>query len=408
MTTKDYLTDFTVERMAQRYTMPELRSMAGGLGFEFTHSPKKATMCKVYSDFIFTQLDNILSHLSSGVLSIIDDLVSAGEGKALFVENILPVSDVFDMLMIAVLPEGDDFHSAWVVMPDELREAIGESARNLLQDEEHSKLDEKLQCLRGVIDLYGFCPIPVVFNLFFSFYSSEAHESLFGQMISCPEVASCVRYRRLDGLPDMPMLQSPYVRKALCYPDDLFRQQRKELGFCAFSHEEALSAGKLPYPVFNSPAHGELRSFLTRKGGLSESDTDRLLTDMWIQKQDFESSPMEGVKLFTGRIRLRSLSDLSQAIELAMKFTNSIPCWALKGYSSEYVQRLQPPMTRPPKVVVGPGMRKAGYTDADAQKMANAVFYGGVAEGLKYKAGRNDPCPCGSGLKFKNCHGKGN
>lgn len=22
------------------------------------------------------------------------------------------------------------------------------------------------------------------------------------------------------------------------------------------------------------------------------------------------------------------------------------------------------------------------------------------------KIGRNDPCPCGSGLKFKNCHGK--
>ena len=22
------------------------------------------------------------------------------------------------------------------------------------------------------------------------------------------------------------------------------------------------------------------------------------------------------------------------------------------------------------------------------------------------KVGRNDPCPCGSGLKFKQCHGK--
>ena len=22
------------------------------------------------------------------------------------------------------------------------------------------------------------------------------------------------------------------------------------------------------------------------------------------------------------------------------------------------------------------------------------------------KIGRNDPCPCGSGLKYKNCHGK--
>ena len=23
------------------------------------------------------------------------------------------------------------------------------------------------------------------------------------------------------------------------------------------------------------------------------------------------------------------------------------------------------------------------------------------------RVGRNDPCPCGSGLKYKNCHGKG-
>ena len=25
----------------------------------------------------------------------------------------------------------------------------------------------------------------------------------------------------------------------------------------------------------------------------------------------------------------------------------------------------------------------------------------------EYNIGRNDPCPCGSGKKFKNCHGKG-
>ena len=26
---------------------------------------------------------------------------------------------------------------------------------------------------------------------------------------------------------------------------------------------------------------------------------------------------------------------------------------------------------------------------------------------VEKKAGRNDPCPCGSGKKYKNCHGKG-
>ena len=25
---------------------------------------------------------------------------------------------------------------------------------------------------------------------------------------------------------------------------------------------------------------------------------------------------------------------------------------------------------------------------------------------VEKKAGRNDPCPCGSGKKYKNCHGK--
>ena len=25
---------------------------------------------------------------------------------------------------------------------------------------------------------------------------------------------------------------------------------------------------------------------------------------------------------------------------------------------------------------------------------------------VEKKAGRNDPCPCGSGKKFKSCHGK--
>ncbi len=24
----------------------------------------------------------------------------------------------------------------------------------------------------------------------------------------------------------------------------------------------------------------------------------------------------------------------------------------------------------------------------------------------EHKVGRNDPCPCGSGKKYKNCHGK--
>ncbi len=50
--------------------------------------------------------------------------------------------------------------------------------------------------------------------------------------------------------------------------------------------------------------------------------------------------------------------------------------------------------------------------DADAQARAEAVIAAAAAPGVQQvvnalpKVGRNDPCPCGSGKKYKQCHGR--
>jgi preprotein translocase subunit SecA len=50
--------------------------------------------------------------------------------------------------------------------------------------------------------------------------------------------------------------------------------------------------------------------------------------------------------------------------------------------------------------LVDNGQRAAAQNDTRAQQPRTPI--------LKDKMpGRNDPCPCGSGKKFKNCHGKG-
>ena len=47
-----------------------------------------------------------------------------------------------------------------------------------------------------------------------------------------------------------------------------------------------------------------------------------------------------------------------------------------------------------------PNQQAAAQTDTRSQQPHNPI--------IKDKLpGRNDPCPCGSGKKFKNCHGKG-
>ena len=62
--------------------------------------------------------------------------------------------------------------------------------------------------------------------------------------------------------------------------------------------------------------------------------------------------------------------------------------------------RRQPQYTESRTDMVDPNQRAAANHDTRAQQPSQPV----VKDKLP---GRNDPCPCGSGKKFKNCHGKG-
>jgi preprotein translocase subunit SecA len=61
----------------------------------------------------------------------------------------------------------------------------------------------------------------------------------------------------------------------------------------------------------------------------------------------------------------------------------------------------------------GPAAASAAAASATAQMVNQAMAYGDdttvatrVLADEVPKVGRNDPCPCGSGKKYKNCHGK--
>jgi preprotein translocase subunit SecA len=48
-----------------------------------------------------------------------------------------------------------------------------------------------------------------------------------------------------------------------------------------------------------------------------------------------------------------------------------------------------------------PAQRQAASARQGAPQVTAPVVNNGP------KVGRNDPCPCGSGKKYKNCHGRG-
>ena len=71
----------------------------------------------------------------------------------------------------------------------------------------------------------------------------------------------------------------------------------------------------------------------------------------------------------------------------------------------------QPARPQPPRNVQESGPASEGAAAAGGGA-ATAVAAAGTATatttGVSKKVGRNDPCPCGSGKKYKKCHGGNN
>ena len=90
---------------------------------------------------------------------------------------------------------------------------------------------------------------------------------------------------------------------------------------------------------------------------------------------------------------------------------NNTRLWSNFGHTPNETIRSRPLPKAPVEIHMGPGMMKMladGDLDLEELKkqMPGMVFQMGDAPEKGKKPGRNDPCPCGSGRKYKNCCGK--
>ena len=74
-------------------------------------------------------------------------------------------------------------------------------------------------------------------------------------------------------------------------------------------------------------------------------------------------------------------------------------------------QQAAKPLQQPLKSTPQPKLQTSRTDDITAALQANAAAREGAAPRQQQivnaqKVGRNDACPCGSGKKFKSCHGK--
>ncbi|MCK6206391.1 SEC-C domain-containing protein [Bacillus infantis] len=156
-------------------------------------------------------------------------------------------------------------------------------------------------------------------------------------------------------------------------------QARKSLSYYPFTKQQLLAAGE-PAFVERNKSYMQLVQFLSQHFEISKEDADQVAEEC-IFATRVGDTPEDLMKYLTSMFKFDSVEKLQALMDIVVELMNSTREWFLKGYTSLELSSMEKKQLKPL-----PAVDKD--TNADA------------------KVGRNDPCPCGSGKKYKKCCGR--
>lgn len=212
---------------------------------------------------------------------------------------------------------------------------------------------------------------------------------------------------------DMPLL-SPFAALNGFYPDD---EHIKDSGLEAksFDLNNILRFGEMPYPNIAIKQAANLRKMLEKYGNPKAGDADDIIRKLWIDKQNESINPMSYMSNIADLFIYHNMDQVNECITAAMEFINNVPYWRFSGNSSAEVSKKEMEAIRKsgkiPEIKIGPNLRARGIESFEqlqelAARGEDFPIPDTIMNPFGGKVGRNDPCPCGSGKKYKHCCGK--
>ena len=173
--------------------------------------------------------------------------------------------------------------------------------------------------------------------------------------------------------------------------------------------EELITFGFIRTKEF-SALEGEIK----RLGGKTD-----FLAQLWSRISTDKVDPLEIVQevLDGADIGFNSEKDVQGLLSYIMNFGNMVNNRARKGWPPSELNKRAPRRQGMPVIVPGSvhTAQQLKGIEEDLRNMGLKVDYSSIdsfatvgpyGERRMVKVGRNDPCPCGSGKKYKQCHGR--
>lgn len=190
-----------------------------------------------------------------------------------------------------------------------------------------------------------------------------------------------------------------HERKKYNLPSDNYRE---------FTEMEILGAARSPVPLIPNPKQKAFAQMLTDDLGMNEWEVMETCHDLWYRAMhDGEGDEtLEQPERFFEEFVLDTIDATSEerekALALLADYLNNMPHWQMRGFTpNDTMNRLD--------------IKKPSATRSRRPMPSNELpndfpWSGGsiLPFVAPKKVGRNDPCPCGSGKKYKHCCGRGN
>lgn len=267
-------------------------------------------------------------------------------------------------------------------IPANFMEVLKPIIKDMIESEVLFEMERREMLIIGLVHMYGVISISDLNRLLTQRYDVVMEEQ---ELL----VFLIERYRLILDLNVFPLQKGIGVATYFIENPEAFYpivQKRKDLDFYFFDEEELLVFGQDDFfPVFDEAE--ELQDFL------NELDPDHKVNNINYVLVAWEliqtEVPLKKIlSIFSEKYPLDGLDDVNKLMQLFVDIQNNLPRWILKGNSPAQLfaverKQLQPlpeiPFEMPP--------------------------LGNPFNDVEPKVGRNDPCPCGSGKKFKNCCG---
>ena len=403
----------------QRFHKSELTDYAEELGFDIDENLSEEEFRKQYAQALINHPVEVLS-----MLPLEDLTVLARLKKEPMPGNIAQCYEDYRDRIIEIYglaghwwDEDDNFY-LWI--PEDLWTALEPHIEEVMDipHVKHRLLIENT--ILGLANLYGQVSLGLVYKELVRFGRVKTIEDATIAVSACREKSLLLKWtaHQIGGFMEKPtddnqLFLSPYGWDT---PVHLVREieKRKSLtgDYQQFSDTDVMAASVMPIPNIANPVHDDFVSMLTDELELDKGQAIIVCHNLWYREmhkyeEDFEEE--EPGTYFRESV-LYDYDSYDYMFKKGMKmldaYLNNMPHWQLRGHTPVEAQS---GLSELDKAARQERQRRL-YQDGNYVSPKDFIANLGVTMPIiaEKKPRRNDPCPCGSGKKYKNCCGRGN